>query len=84
MLSDKTLTKIKEDTSKFNKYLPLDITNITNKDNLPHFGCSLINLLTYKQTVPDETVADSVKSLIGTYVFVSMVNINLGIYFIFV
>ncbi|KAF0759177.1 endoribonuclease Dicer-like, partial [Aphis craccivora] len=69
MLSDKTLTKIKEDTSKFNKYLPLDITNITNKDNLPHFGCSLINLLTYKQTVPDETVADSVKSLIGTYVF---------------
>lgn len=84
MLSDKTLTKIKEDLSKCNKHFPLNITHITNKDNLPHFGCSLTNLLMYEQSVPDKTVADCVKSLIGTYVFVSMVNINLGTYLIFV
>lgn len=75
MLSDETLTAIKKEISKFKQF---STSYISDKDAVPDFDHSLSDLFMYNQTVSDKMVADCVESLIGTYVYVSMINNNIG------
>jgi hypothetical protein len=78
VLSDETLTEIKKEISKFKQFSTA--YNVSDKDAVPDFDHSLSDLFMYSQTVSDKMVADCVESLIGTYVYVSMINNNIGTY----
>lgn len=53
-----------------------------DEDSTPLIGHSQSDLFIYKQSVSDKMVADCVESLIGTYVYVSIVYNNMLFFFL--
>lgn len=74
-LSDTTWVSIESELLKFKQLSELPLAN--NDDGKLKIGHSQSDLFIYKQSVSDKMVADSVESLIGTYVKVSLNNSNI-------
>jgi len=59
---------------KFKRLSDMPISDSDEEDGIPQIGHSQSDLFLHKQSVSDKMVADCVESLIGTYVYVSMIN----------
>lgn len=70
ILSDKTWEEIENKVLKFEKNSKTPSSSGENV--LPLLGHSQSDLFIHKQSVSDKMVADSIESLIGVYVFVSV------------
>lgn len=74
ILSDETWIEIETELLKFKRLSDMPKTVSDEEDGIPHIGHSQSDLFLHKQSVSDKMVADCVESLIGTYVYVSMIN----------
>jgi len=59
----------------------MPMANSDDEVGIPQMGHSQSDLFLHKQSVSDKMVADCVESLIGTYVYVSMINNNILYFF---
>lgn len=75
ILSDETWKNIETELINFKSLsaIPTAITN--NESNVIQIGHSLSDLFLHKQSVSDKVVADCIESLIGIYVYVSIINV---------
>lgn len=73
-MSDSTWVAIEIELLKFKQLSDLPLSN--NDDGRLKIGHSQSDLFIHKQSVSDKMVADSIESLIGTYVKVSLNNSN--------
>lgn len=73
-MSDKTWCEIETEIIKFKKLSDMPMSDSDDDGaGVPKMGHSQSDLFIEKQSVSDKMVADCIESLIGTYVYVSMI-----------
>lgn len=74
-LSDNTWINIETELLKFKNLSAIPTSIDNNESNVLQIGHSLSDLFLHKQSVSDKMIADCIESLIGIYVYVSIINV---------